>query len=283
MRPRTEASELRPTTRRSPSALGALEGGEVAGVEDVEAAVGEDDLAAAAAGLGQPAAGGLAGQDLVRQPLPGDGQLVGVDDVGPGVADGDPGGDVGQPARLGQVAARAQAGGQHGDDRVAGAGHVGHVADLRRDVGDPLRGGEGHPLGPAGDQHGVELEGRPHLGGGAGRPPRRRAAGRRRPARPPAGWGSRWWRGRRRRSRASWGRRRRGCPADGSASMTARATAGRDHPLLVVGQHDRAPARRSGAGSAPAGPRRRRRRRPDRRRGPGAGAAAGCRRGSGSC
>ena len=211
----------------------------MARMEDVEASVGEDDLAAPpTSGFGDATAGGLAIENLVGEPLPGHGQLIGVDDVGAGMADGDPGGHVGQPAGFGQVPSRAEAGREHRHDGVAGAGHVGHVADLRRDVGDPVGGGKGHPLGPSGDQHGVESQRDAHLGGGAGDrlvPRQGRSDG---------PLGLQQVRGHDGRPGVGGEIGLLGVNHAGDAAMPAAiddrpGDRGRDHPFLVVGQHDR--------------------------------------------
>ena len=149
----------------------------MAGVQQVEAAVGEAD----APPLGPPAPHplqrlgrlhhlGLAvGQPLVAQRA---GKLVGVDHRGADLADDDSAGQVGQPRRVLQRRPGGQGCGEGGDRRVAGAGDVEHLARLAVQVGGGAIGRHHrHAQLAAGDHHGADAAvGQQPAGGALGLP-----------------------------------------------------------------------------------------------------------------
>ena len=138
---------------------GLLEQVDVAGMEEIEAAVGEADAPAPAAPALDLLDRRLARKDLAQTaPLGAERgeQLLGPRGSSADLADHDAGGDVGQPCCRGQLEAARYPGGQRRHHRIAGAGDIEHLGRLGRKM---LWAGlveQRHPvLGPR-HQHGAE-------------------------------------------------------------------------------------------------------------------------------
>ncbi|SST07125.1 Uncharacterised protein [Acinetobacter baumannii] len=134
----------------------------MAGVKDVEAAIGEDDLLAVGAGVFD------CQQQLLQAQHATLGTLLALhratqfgraDRRGTQLADHDAGGQVGQAHRGRQLLAGGKRRGQGGDDRIAGTGDVEHFPRPRRQVQGRLAMAEqGHAMLAAGHQQGTEVE-----------------------------------------------------------------------------------------------------------------------------
>ena len=229
---------MRPTISRSQARARGRQHLDVAGMQDVEAAIGEADAQPLPAPVRQMRIEIAASrhdllfgrQRRMRQDFPpqfrrrhGGGALL---------ADRDRGRRIRHPQRRLPVGPGRQRQRQHGGDRVARAGDVAHLDRQRRHV-DRLAAAnhQRHAVFALRHQHGLaigEIPSRPA--------PRRQCSGRYRRGcgwlpQTPCGWASAAWRRDRSRNWRSWDRRSRACRASCAASMMLRMTRAVSTPL----------------------------------------------------
>ena len=140
----------------------------MAGVQDVETAIGEDDLLALGAGIldrGEQLLDGHHAALGAFLALHRAAQLRRADAGGAQLADHDPGGQVGQCHGLWQFLAGRDRSGQRRDDGIAGTGDIEHFTGTSRQVQRRVIGTQqGHAVLATGDQQRIQLEPAHQLG-----------------------------------------------------------------------------------------------------------------------
>ena len=131
-------------------------------MQDVETAIGEDDLLAMGTRileyhlqLLEADHAALGTLFALHRPT----QFGGADRSRTQLADHDAGGQVGQRYRLRQFLASGQTGSQGGNHRIAGTGHIEHFAGARRQVQRAvIRAQQGHAVFATSHQQGAQLQ-----------------------------------------------------------------------------------------------------------------------------